>query len=155
MFVSRWLAIATLTTALAIGSLTPSPVQAQDGLTRVIVDIADVVLRGNQPYYRYGSYRQQDQLVMGRDRYGRPVYYRVDGYGRPANSYGYRSGYQNRYGGAYGTPVVPYGNAYGYYGRNSGDHHGANVSYGRSLDRHHRPQYSNGHRSNNRRHHGD
>ena len=55
----------------------PAPAQAQsDDLVRVLVNVADVVLRGNQPYYRYGDYGYDDRLIMERDRYGRPVYYR-------------------------------------------------------------------------------
>lgn len=172
MFVSRWLSTATLAVALAAGSLLPAKAQAQDSLARVIVDIADVVVRGNQPYYRYGNYGPQDRLVMGRDPYGRPVYYRVDAYGRTNNGYGggYSGGNYSRYGGAYADPYSSrYGNSYGGYGSSGSyypsaygqyraprGHHGrATISYGRSLDRHHRPLYSNGHHSSNRGHHDD
>lgn len=173
MFVSRWLSATTLALALAAGSLIPAKAQAQDSLARVIVDIADVVMRGNQPYYRYGNYGQQDRLVMGRDRYGRPVYYRVDAYGRTNNAYGggYDRGYDSRYNSGYADPYGNrYGNSYGgYYGvsgpyypsaygqhRAPRGHHGrATISYGRGVDRHHRPQYTNGHHSSNRGHHDD
>ena len=102
MAISRWIAPAALAASLALGAFTPAPAHAQSSyeLTRAIVDIADVVFRGNQPYYRYGNYGQDDRLVMSRDRYGRPVYYRVV-------RDGYRSG-------------PPYGRAYGYYGRAPG-----------------------------------
>ena len=92
---TRWLAPAVLAAGLGFGALAPAPVQAQDTLTRVLVDIADVVLRGGQPYYRYGNYGYDDRLIVGRDRYGRIVYYRQV----PVN---YRSG-------------PPYGVAHGYY----------------------------------------
>ena len=96
----RWLAPAVLATGLGIAGFTPTPAQAQgDDLVRVIVDIADVVLRGGQPYYRYGDYGYDDRLIVSRDRYGRPVYYRQV----PSHV---RSG-------------PPYGNAYGYH-RNRG-----------------------------------
>ena len=95
--VSRWIAPAFLAVGLGIAALSPTPAHAQNGsdnLVRVIVDVADVVLRGGTPYYRNSDYGYNDRLVMERDRYGRPVYYRqVPG------------GYRN---------APPYGNAYGY-----------------------------------------
>ncbi|MGY0504967.1 hypothetical protein [Luteimonas sp. e5] len=90
---TRWLAPTVLAAGFGLGALVaPQPAQAQDELTRVLVDVADVILRGGQPYYRYGNYGPNDRLIVQRDRYGRPVYYRTV----------YRSG-------------PPYGNAYGYY----------------------------------------
>ena len=74
---SRWFAPAALAAGLGFGALTPAPAQAQDDLVRVLVDIADVVLRGDVPYYRYGDYGYDDRLVAGRDRHGRLVYYRM------------------------------------------------------------------------------
>ena len=97
---TRWLAPAALAVGLGFGAMTPAPAQAQDTLTRVLVDIADVVLRGGQPYYRYGNYGYDDRLIAQRDRYGRVVYYRMV----PRYGDNYRSG-------------PPYGNAYGYYGK--------------------------------------
>jgi len=74
----RWLASAVLAAGVGVAGFTPVPAQAQgDDLVRVIVDIADVVLRGGQPYYRYGDYGYDDRLVVSRDRYGRPIYYRT------------------------------------------------------------------------------
>lgn len=89
---TRWMAPAVLASGFGMGAMAvPQQAQAQD-LSRVLVDVADVILRGGQPYYRHGSYSQNDRLSVQRDRYGRPIYYRtVD-----------RSG-------------PPYGNAYGYY----------------------------------------
>jgi len=94
---SRFLVPTTLAVALGFGAMAPAPAQAQsqDELVRVLVDIADVVLRGGVPYYRHGDYSYDDRLIASRDRYGRVVYYRTV----PRN---YRSG-------------PPYGNAYGYY----------------------------------------
>ena len=75
---ARWLAPLALATGLGIATLIPKPAHAQDDQwVRVIVDAADVVLRGGQPYYRYGDYRDSDRIIVGRDRYGRPLYYRV------------------------------------------------------------------------------
>lgn len=72
---SRWLAPAVM--AVGIASMTPFPVHARDDdLIRVLVDVADVVLRGGMPYYRYGDYGYDDRLIVARDRYGRPLYYR-------------------------------------------------------------------------------
>ena len=64
--------------ASASAALSPAPAHAGDGddLVRVLVDVADVVLRGGIPYYRHGDYGYDDRLIVGRDRYGRPVYYR-------------------------------------------------------------------------------
>lgn len=62
--------------ALALGTLAvaaPAPAKAGDDLVRVLVDVADVVLRGGQPYYRHGH---DDRLVVVRDRHGRVDYYR-------------------------------------------------------------------------------
>ena len=91
---TRFLAPAVLAASLGAAAIAaPAPVQAQsDDLIRVLVDVADVALRGGVPYYRYGNYGYDDRLVMQRDRYGRPVYYRTV----------HRAG-------------PPYGNAYGYY----------------------------------------
>ena len=119
---TRLFAPAALALALGAASLAPAPVHAQSAgdLTRTVVDIADVVFRGQQPYDRNGDYSQDDRLVVGRDRYGRPVYYRA-----ADPRYG-----DSRYGDArYGDPRFgqsgqhngpPYGNAYGYYGHEQG-----------------------------------
>ena len=96
--VHRWLATAALAVGLGMGAMTPGPAHAQDGyqVARVAVDVADVIFRGGYPYYRHGNgYGYDDRLVVVRDRYGRPVYYRQVPH--------YRNG-------------PPYGNAYGYYG---------------------------------------
>jgi hypothetical protein len=74
---SKYIAPAVFAAGFAFTALLPTPARAQDDVTRVIVDVADVVLLSGQPYYRYGNYRDQDRLVVVRDRYGRPVYYRV------------------------------------------------------------------------------
>ena len=96
----RWLAPAALAAALGAAALAPMPAKAQSAdLVRTIVDIADVVMRGNQPYYRHGDYGHDDRLVAGRDRYGRTVYYRVadtrHGYDRGAPPYGHAYGYRD------------------------------------------------------------
>lgn len=96
---TRYLAPAFLASALGLAAtLASAPARAQsDDMVRVLVGVADVVMRGNTPYYRYGDYGYDDRLTMQRDRYGRPVYYR----------YVPRQAYYNRAG-------PPYGNAYGY-----------------------------------------
>jgi hypothetical protein len=102
--ISRFLAPSVLAVALGAGFALPAPpVQAQDDLTRVLVDIADVVFRAGVPYYRYGDYGRYDRLVVQPDRYGRPVYYRY----MPVPVPVYRGS--------------PHGNAYGYR-RNDWDH---------------------------------
>ncbi|MCI4567545.1 hypothetical protein [Lysobacter sp. CFH 32150] len=102
---SRWLAPAVLAAGLGFGAMAPAPAQAQDDtLTRVLVDIADVVLRGGVPYYRYGDYGYDDRLIVQRDRYGRLVYYRMV----PRYQSDYRAG-------------PPYGNAYGYWNNGPGN----------------------------------
>ena len=120
MALSRWLAPAVLAAALGAASFAPAPVQAQSyDLTRAIVDIADVVFRSGQPYYRYGDYGADDRLVVGRDAYGRPVYYRLvrdDRY----NGYNTYNRYNNAYRTGYTRSSPPYGRAYGYYGRAPG-----------------------------------
>lgn len=96
---TRWIAPAALALGLGFGAATmPAPAQAQDDLARVLVDIADVVIRGGTPYYRPGNYGYNDRLITDRDRYGRRIYYRQV----PRDTHYRRSG-------------PPYGNAYGYY----------------------------------------
>ena len=97
-----FLAPAVLAAGLSVAALVPAPAQAQDSLTRVLVDVADVVLQGGQPYYRYGNYGANDRVYVQLDRYGRPVYYRVV----PA-----RSNYGPPYGNAYGYPGNRYYNS--------------------------------------------
>lgn len=93
---SRWVAPIVLVAGFGAAALAPAPVHAQSNdLARVIVDVADVVFRSGTPYYRQGQYRNDDRLIVMRDRFGRPVYYRQV---QP----NHRSG-------------PPYGNAYGYH----------------------------------------
>lgn len=76
---SRWLAPIVLLAGFGALSAVPAPARAQSGddLVRVIVDVADVILRDGHPYYRYGDYGRYDRLVVERDYRGRPVYYRT------------------------------------------------------------------------------
>ena len=127
---TRWAAPAAVALALGFGTMTPTPAHAQDALTRVLVDVADVVFNNGTPYSRYGEEIPANRLVVGRDAYGRPVYYRqvpysrypyqqhvvYDRYGRRVHDddgrrdTGFRHNDQN----------PPYGHAYGYY-RHQGD----------------------------------
>lgn len=119
MALTRWVAPAVLAASLGVASFAPAPAKAQsmNDLTQAIVNIADVVFQGNQPYYRYGDYSADDRLVMRRDQYGRPVYYRVvdNGYNNSYNNSYYNNGYNTSY-----RTSPPYGRAYGYY-RNQGN----------------------------------
>lgn len=102
MSVFRFVAPAVLATTLGLAAIAaPAPAQAQssDELMRVLVNVADVVMRGNTPYYRHGDYGYNDRLIAQRDRYGRVVYY------RDVPRREYRTQYR---------PGAPYGNAYGY-----------------------------------------
>ena len=106
--IPRFLAPSALALALGVGFAMPvAPAHAQDDLSRVLVDIADVVFQSGVPYYRYGNEGRYDRLVVQRDRYGRPVYYRYV----PNNGYAMRQG-------------PPYGNAYGYWNNGPGSHNG-------------------------------
>ncbi|QSX79542.1 hypothetical protein [Agrilutibacter solisilvae] len=121
----RWLASAALAAGLGMAAMTPAPAHAQDGyqLARVVVDVADVIFRGGYPYYRYGNgYGYDDRLIVARDRYGRPVYYR-----QVARDY--RGG-------------PPYGNAYGYHRNRSGYNNGYNYGYGNGYSNRYSNQYS-------------
>jgi hypothetical protein len=89
LHLARWLAPAALAAAIGAGALFSAPARADD-LARVIVDVADIVFRSGQPYYRYGDYGYDDRLTVERDYRGRPVYYRNMPRG---NAYGY---YRNR-----------------------------------------------------------
>ena len=96
---TRWLAPAVFAAGLGLGALAaPSTAQARDDeLVRVLVNVADVVINGGYPYFRYGPhYGYDNRLVVVYDRYHRPSYYRYI----PREVY--RAG-------------PPYGNAYGYY----------------------------------------
>lgn len=88
---TRWVAPVVLAAGFgAVAATAPAPARADD-LTRVIVDVADVIYHSGNPYYRYDrGYR--DRLVVVHDYRGRPTYYRNV----------YRAG-------------PPYGNAYGYW----------------------------------------
>lgn len=121
---SRWLAPAALAVGLGFGAMAPAPVQAQDNLTRVLVDIADVVFRSGDPYYRQGNYGNDDRLVVGRDRYGRPVYYRtVPDYNRD------------------GRNGPPYGNANGYYRNGPGSRNVKCNKHGKCKVEYYDPRY--------------
>lgn len=100
---SRWLAPAVLAAGLGLGAMAPAPAQAQnDDLVRVIVDVADVIFRGGYPYYRYDQrYGYNDRLIVVRDRYRGPVYYRYV----PRTVYYRDTRYRN----------PPYGVAHGYW----------------------------------------
>ena len=124
--ISRFLAPSALAIALGMGFAMPAaPAQAQDSLTRTLVDIADVVFQSGVPYYRYGNYGQYDRLTVQRDRYGRPVYYRYAPYGYNARQ----------------SP--PYGNAYGYWNNGRGSRN-SNVScnkHGKCKTTYYDPRY--------------
>jgi hypothetical protein len=66
--------------ALALGCalvFAQSPAQAEDPQIRVVVDVADVVMRNGYPYYRHGGFGYRDRLIVESDAYGRPIYYRM------------------------------------------------------------------------------
>ena len=120
---TRWLASTVFAAGLGMAALgAPAPVQAQDGddLVRVIVDVADVIVRGGYPYYRYGDYGYNDRLRVEHDRYGRPVYY--------------------RYVPRYSRSGPPYGNAYGYW-RNQDRSNMKCDRNGRCTTRYYDPRY--------------
>lgn len=112
---SRWFVPVVLAVGLGVvGLFAVAPAQARGHhhdhhLARVIVGLADVVIRGNVPYYRYGNYGYDDRLIIVHDRYRRPTYYRhvprhvVYRHAprrvvyRPAPRYGYAPRYDNRY----------------------------------------------------------
>ena len=122
--VTRWLASTALAAGLGLATLaTPTPVQAQsnDDLVRVIVNVADVIFRNGYPYYRYGDYGYYDRLIVERDRYGRPVYYRY----QPRN---YRSG-------------PPYGKAHGYWKKHQQASRVSCDRKGRCVTRYYDPRY--------------
>ena len=125
MSLSRYFfAPAVLAASLGVAALAaPAPAQAQsDDLIRVLVSVADVVMRGNTPYYRNSDYGREDRLVAQRDQYGRAVYYRTvprDQYYGNAGYNGYNGNNNNNNNSnneRYRTGQPPYGNAYGYYG---------------------------------------
>jgi hypothetical protein len=126
----RWLAPAVLAAGLGTTALLPAPARAQDQLTRVLVDIADVVINGGVPYYRHGHYASGDRLIAQRDRWGHVRYYRlVPVAPRVVYRDPYRDGY--RYQRNYRTP--PRGNAYGYWRNGPGARDGWCERYDRCV----------------------
>ena len=96
---ARLMAPVIFATGLGLAALTPTQARASDDLVRVIVDVADVIYHSGQPYYRHGpGYGYGDRLIVVRDRYHRPTYYR----------------YVPRHV-VYRAPPRPRGHAYGYY----------------------------------------
>lgn len=95
---TRWLAPAVFAAGFGLAALLPSPAQAHDDdLVRVLVGVADVVINGGHPYYRYGPHHgHANRLVVVYDHHHRPTYYRYV----PRRVY--RAG-------------PPYGHAHGYY----------------------------------------
>lgn len=75
---SRLLAPIVLATGLGLAAMATAPTaRAGDDLVRVIVDVADVIYHGGYPYYRNGpGYGYGERLVVVRDHYHRPTYYR-------------------------------------------------------------------------------
>jgi hypothetical protein len=109
---TRFFAPAVLAMGLGLAAFAPSTARASDDLVRVLVDVADVIYHSGQPYYRYGrGYGYDNRIIIVRDRYHRPTYYR----------YVPRAVY-------YSAP--PYGRAHGYY-RNSPRYDNRYVRYDR------------------------
>src|SRR3546814_2702228 len=148
---TRWLAPVALAVGLGFVALSPQA-QAQDSLTRVLVNVADVVMRGSTPYYRYGNNGYGDPLAVQHDRYGRLLYYRtvngngghhdVDhradsngGYYSSTGSYGSNGYYGNN--GYYDN--TQYANSNGYYRNGPGSYdRSASSRRHRQHDRHNR-----------------
>ena len=137
---SRWISSLALAAGLGVAAITPAPAKASDDLVRIIVDVADVVLRGSQPYYRHGHYGRHDQLIVVRDRYGHPTYYRQV----PRN---YHAGY---YAPRHRPGPPPHARAWGHPSRNSAVRH-YNVRY----DRDHRGKHHDRDRRDRDRRHRD
>ncbi len=73
---SRIIAPAVLAAVLGLAALAPGKAHASDDLVRVLVNVADVIYHGGHPYYRHGNYGRYDRVVIVRDRYHHPSYYR-------------------------------------------------------------------------------
>lgn len=112
MNLPRWLAPAVLASSLGMAALMPGTARASDDLVRVLVDVADVIYHSGQPYYRYGDYGRYDRVVIVRDRYHRPTYYRYV----PRDYRAYHRG-------------PPYGRAYGYHGKHKYKHKKSHSDY--------------------------
>lgn len=142
--IARILAPAVFAAGLGIAAFAPAPARASDDLVRVIVDVADVIYHGGNPYYRHGrGYYPDNRVIIVRDRYHRPTYYRYV----PRTVY-------------YAGP--PYGKAHGYY-RNAPRYDHRYVRYDdRRYDRHYDRRYDHrhdwrddGHRGKKRHRYGD
>lgn len=138
---SRWLVPTVLAAGLGFAAMAPAPVQAQDSLSRVLVDIADVVFNNGTPYYRNDN-GYNAPLIVGRDRYGRPVYYRQvpSDYGRVVyDQYGRRIVYSGR---DVDRSGPPYGNAYGYYRNGPGSNRVKCNKHGKCKTSYYDPRYN-------------
>ncbi|MBB1087861.1 hypothetical protein H4F99_05080 [Lysobacter sp. SG-8] len=91
----RWLMPSVLAAGLAMAALAPAPARANDDLVRVLVNVADVIYRSGQPYYRHGNYGYNDRIIVVRDRDGHRRYYRhvPRQYRRSGPPYGVAHGY--------------------------------------------------------------
>lgn len=127
----RFAALA-MAAALGLAALLPGTARADDDVVRVLVEAADVVIRGGHPYYRHGDYGYADRLVVAHDRYGRPVYYRS-----VPRSY-YRNG-------------PPYGNAHGYWNNRPATQRRVTCDrHGRCVSRYYDPRYDRRHHNGSR-----
>lgn len=139
LFEPGGLASMALAAGLGIAALAPSTARADDDLIRVIVNVADVIHHGGYPYYRHGNRGYGDRLIVVRDRYGYPVYYRQ-----------VPRSYYTHYHGA----RPPYGNAHGYWKK----HRPVTTQrvtcdrYGRCVTRYYDPRYD--HRYYDNRYYG-
>lgn len=132
---ARLLGPAVLAAGLGIAAFSPTPARASDDLVRVIVDVADVIYHSGRPYYRHGhGYYPDNRVVIVRDRYHRPTYYRYV----PRTVY-------------YARP--PYGRAHGHY-RNAPRYDYRHVRYDDRYDRYdRRHDWRDDHRGKKRHRH--
>ena len=87
------IAVAAVSAGLSL-AFAPQPAKAQSivDIARVIVNANDIVYRGNVPYYRYGSYRPQDRIIVVREG-GHRKYYRQAPRGVAHGYYGTQPGH--------------------------------------------------------------
>ena len=86
--------------------------------SRVMVNVADVIFRSGDPYYRYGNYGYNDRLTVERDRTA----------GRSTTATVARSG-------------PPYGKAHGYWKKQQRASRLECDRYGRCVTRYYDPRY--------------
>lgn len=132
MCAPRFIISSAVALAVSLAAFAP-PAEARDDVARVLVDIADVAIRGGVPYYRHGGYHAHDRLVVVRDHHGHPRYYRTS-YRDNRYDRGYGQGYAQGHGYGYGAERGHHAQGHDRRGGDHGRGHGRSDDHKRNRD---------------------